>query len=74
MAIRSYLCYDEDSHAEVDFNIVMNDAGEFIEVQGTAEGRAFTKDTMDSLLALAAKGIRELLQVQRAVLTEIGYK
>ncbi len=68
------LCYDEDSHAEVDFNIVMNDAGEFIEVQGTAEGRAFSKDTMDSLLALAAKGIRELLQVQRAVLTEIGYK
>ena len=59
------ICYEEDSHAEVDFNIVMNDAGEFIEVQGTAEGKSFSKSTLDSLLALAEKGIKELLQVQQ---------
>ncbi|MBT9165751.1 MAG: Ribonuclease PH [Chloroflexi bacterium] len=62
------LSYEEDSHAEVDFNIVMNDAGEFIEVQGTAEGKAFSKGTIDSLLALAGKGIQELLQIQRAAI------
>ncbi|MBT9159552.1 MAG: Ribonuclease PH [Dehalococcoidia bacterium] len=62
------LSYEEDSHAEVDFNIVMNDAGEFIEVQGTAEGKAFSKRTIDSLLALAEKGIQELLQIQRAAI------
>ncbi len=62
------LCYEEDSHAEVDFNIVMNDAGEFIEIQGTAEGKAFSKGTIDSLLALAGKGIQELLQIQRAAI------
>jgi len=66
------LCYEEDSHAEVDFNIVMNDAGEFIEVQGTAEGRPFSKDTIDSLLALAEKGISELLQIQRDAIGEWG--
>ena len=68
------LCYDEDSHAEVDFNVVMNDAGEFIEIQGTAEGLAFSREAMDLLLSLAAKGIRELLQIQRTVLAEIGYR
>ncbi|MBM3133132.1 MAG: ribonuclease PH [Chloroflexi bacterium] len=68
------LCYDEDSRAEVDFNIVMNDAGEFIEVQGTAEGKAFSKESMDSLLALAGKGIGELFHIQKAALAEIGYK
>lgn len=62
------LCYEEDSHAEVDFNIVMNNAGEFIEVQGTAEGKAFSKRDMDSLLALAEKGIREIFEIQRAII------
>lgn len=66
------LCYDEDSRAEVDFNIVMNDADEFIEVQGTAEGKAFGRDTMDSLLSMGHKGIRELLDVQRAVIEGLG--
>jgi ribonuclease PH len=66
------LCYEEDSHAEVDFNIVMNDAAEFIEVQGTAEGNAFSKSAMDSLLALADKGIKELFEVQRAAIEQIG--
>jgi len=62
------LCYEEDSGAEVDFNIVMNDAGEFIEVQGTAEAKPFSKSTIDSLLVLAEKGIKELFQIQRAAL------
>ncbi|MCL0065331.1 ribonuclease PH [Dehalococcoidia bacterium] len=59
------LSYEEDSHAEVDFNIVMNDGGRFIEVQGTAEGKAFSKSAIDSLLVLAEKGIHELLRIQR---------
>ncbi|MCL0089402.1 ribonuclease PH [Dehalococcoidia bacterium] len=65
------LSYEEDSHAEVDFNIVMNDAGRFIEVQGTAEGKAFSKSTIDSLLVLAEKGIHELLQIQRAAIERL---
>ncbi|MFH1382150.1 MAG: ribonuclease PH, partial [Chloroflexota bacterium] len=59
------LCYDEDYNAEVDFNVVMTSQGSFVEVQGTAEGKAFNKDTLDSLLALAEKGIKELFQVQQ---------
>jgi len=62
------LCYDEDFNAEVDFNVVMTSRGEFVEVQGTAEGKPFTKETIDSLLSLAEKGIGELFQVQQAAL------
>ncbi len=62
------LCYDEDCNAEVDFNVVMTSQGEFVEVQGTAEGKPFTKETIDSLLSLAEKGIRELFQIQQAAL------
>jgi ribonuclease PH len=62
------LCYDEDFNAEVDFNVVMTGKGEFVEIQGTAEGKPFTKETVDSLLALAEKGIRQLFQVQQAAL------
>ncbi len=62
------LCYDEDFNAEVDFNVVMTSEGMFVEVQGTAEGRPFTKETIDSLLSLAEKGIRELFQIQQAAL------
>lgn len=62
------LCYDEDSRAEVDFNIVMNSDREFIEVQGTAEGKAFSRDSMNSLMNLAEKGILELFDIQRAVI------
>ncbi|MBI2864521.1 MAG: ribonuclease PH [Chloroflexi bacterium] len=51
------LCYEEDSRAEVDFNLVMTSRGEYVEVQGTAEGEPFSKETMDALLALAGKGI-----------------
>ena len=63
------LDYAEDSAAETDMNVVMNDGGGFIEVQGTAEGHAFRRDEMDAMLALAEKGINELLQHQREALT-----
>ena len=62
------LCYDEDSNAEVDFNVVMTSQGKFVEVQGTAETNPFSKETIDSLLSLAEKGIKQLFQVQQAVL------
>ena len=63
------LCYDEDSQAEVDFNVVMNARGQFIEMQGTAEGRPFERATMDQLLNLADKGIKELLAAQKTATT-----
>ena len=66
------LCYDEDSSAAVDFNVVMTDKGEFVEVQGTAEGKPFTKQTIDSLLALAEKGIKQLFEIQKTVLGLTG--
>ncbi|MCL0091401.1 ribonuclease PH [Dehalococcoidales bacterium] len=64
------LCYDEDSNAEVDFNVVMTSQGKFVEVQGTAEAKPFTKQTIDSLLSLAEKGIKELFQVQQEALNK----
>src|SRR5579871_5335942 len=60
--------YGEDSQAETDMNVVMNDAGAFIEVQGTAEGHAFHRYELDAMLKLAEQGIRELLQKQREAL------
>ncbi|MCZ6585793.1 MAG: ribonuclease PH [Gammaproteobacteria bacterium] len=62
------LDYAEDSVAETDMNIVMNEAGGLIEIQGTAEGHAFLRSELDQLLDLARSGIEELLQAQRAVL------
>ena len=59
------LDYDEDSSAETDMNVIMNDAGAFIEVQGTAEGHAFHRDELNKMLDLADKGIRELFDIQR---------
>jgi ribonuclease PH len=59
------LKYDEDSRAEVDMNIVCTGDGRFIEVQGTAEREPFTRGQMDSLLALAARGIESLVAIQR---------
>lgn len=66
------LCYDEDSTAAVDFNVVMTSKGEFVEIQGTAEGKPFNKDAVDHLLALAEKGIKELFQAQQEVLKTVG--
>jgi ribonuclease PH len=58
------LNYGEDSSAEVDSNVVMTDKGEFIEVQGTAEGKAFTRAQLDQLLGLAEGGIKQLIALQ----------
>ncbi|HLX56229.1 MAG TPA: ribonuclease PH [Ktedonobacteraceae bacterium] len=59
------LCYEEDSRADVDFNVVMTAEHEFIEVQGTGEGGVFSHDTMNALIALAEQGIYELLEIQK---------
>lgn len=64
------LDYAEDSNAETDMNVVLNDAGHFIEVQGTAEGHAFTRDELDRLLDLASAGIKQLMQAQLDALRE----
>jgi ribonuclease PH len=63
------LCYEEDYQAAVDFNVVMTDKGEFVEIQGTAEGRPFSKDSINNLLALAEKGIKQLFRIQERVLS-----
>jgi ribonuclease PH len=62
------LCYDEDSNADSDMNVVMNSKGEFIEIQGTAEKKSFNKETADFMLALADKGIKELFAIQQAAI------
>ena len=62
------LDYAEDSSAETDMNVVMNDAFAFIELQGTAEGHAFRDEEVARMLALARKGVAELLELQRAAL------
>ena len=62
------LDYPEDSACDTDMNVVMNDGGGFIELQGTAEGHAFRREELDALLDLARKGIGELLDKQRAAL------
>jgi len=64
------LDYAEDSNAETDMNVVMNDANAFIEVQGTAEGHAFRMDELNSMLALAQNGIQDIITAQRAALEE----
>ncbi|MES1929731.1 ribonuclease PH [Salinisphaera dokdonensis CL-ES53] len=60
------LDYAEDSQAETDMNVVMNEAGGFIEIQGTAEGHAFARSELDALLGHAEKGVGELIAAQRA--------
>jgi len=60
--------YVEDSTCDTDMNVVMTGAGHYVEVQGTAEGVAFTRKEMDVLLALAEKGIGELIVAQKAAL------
>jgi ribonuclease PH len=62
------LCYQEDSVAQVDMNVVMDHGGNLIEVQATAERGTFTLDQMGKLLELASKGISELIEKQREVL------
>ena len=64
------LPYVEDANAETDMNVVMTEAGAFVEVQGTAEGAAFSRDELDALLGLAQKGIGEIIELQRAVVAD----
>ncbi|MBI2872672.1 MAG: ribonuclease PH [Chloroflexi bacterium] len=59
------MCYEEDFRAEVDFNVVMTDTGQFVEVQGTAEKSLFSRQTMNEVLALAETGICYMFQVQQ---------
>jgi ribonuclease PH len=66
------LDYAEDSEAETDMNVVMNEAGRFIEVQGTAEGHAFTREELDELLELARGGIDEVIEAQNRAIAEAG--
>ena len=65
------LCYEEDYRAEVDFNVVMTDAGEYVEVQGTGEDKPFSKAAMEQMLVLAESGISRLAEVQKAVIGEL---
>lgn len=60
--------YVEDSAAEVDMNVVMTASGQFVEIQATAEGQPFSKERMDALLHLAHQGIRQLIEIQKAVI------
>jgi ribonuclease PH len=60
--------YEEDVRAETDMNVVVTGAGEFVEVQGTAEGVPFRRDELDALLDLAVSGCRQLAQLQQEAL------
>ncbi len=62
------LCYDEDCNADADFNIVMTGKGDFVEVQATAEGKPYSRETLDSVLTLAEEGIQKLFKVQQDAL------
>lgn len=62
------LCYEEDSKAKVDMNIVMTDSGEFIEVQGTGEESPFSRKDLDELLSLGERGVKHIIQAQKDVL------
>ena len=66
------LCYEEDFRAEVDFNAVMTDKNEFVEIQGTAEGKPFSKEKSDILLSLAQQGIQRLFSIQKETLKILG--
>ena len=67
-----YLCYEEDSKADVDMNFVMTGSGKFIEVQGTAESAPFTKKQMERMAEIAHQGIKELLQAQKKVIASLN--
>ncbi|MCX5705984.1 MAG: ribonuclease PH [Candidatus Omnitrophica bacterium] len=65
------LCYEEDSKAQVDMNIIMTGSGQFIEIQGTAEREPFSKEEMDSMIGLAKIGIEELFAAQKKLVGDI---
>ena len=68
------LKYDEDKNAEVDMNVVMLDCGEFVEVQGTAEGKTYSRDQLNSMLDLAGEGIRSHIVAQKTILGKCTFR
>ena len=66
------LCYDEDAGAQADFNVVMTADGEFVEVQGTAEGMPYSRRALDDVLSLAEQGIGQLIDIQRDAIARIA--
>lgn len=68
------LCYEEDSRAEVDMNVVMTGNGHYVEVQGTGEQHPYTKDQLLKLLALAEHGNQQLIEYQKEILGELSWK
>jgi ribonuclease PH len=68
------LCYDEDCIAEADFNIAMTGRGLLVEVQGTAETKPFSRETMETIFSLAEKGIKQLFQVQQSAIDKLKSK
>ena len=65
------LCYEEDCKAEADFNVVMTGKGELVEVQGTAESKPFSRETLENVLALAENGVRKLFEAQQEAIDKI---
>ncbi len=61
------LCYEEDKSAEVDMNVVMGDDGKIIEIQGTAEGKSFSRSELDSMIDFAEKGVKEIFEIQKTL-------
>lgn len=68
------LCYEEDSNAVVDMNVVMTGEGKFVEVQGTGEQRPYSREELDRMLEKAEKGITELIDYQKSVLGQLVWK
>jgi ribonuclease PH len=66
------LCYEEDSRAEVDMNVVRTGKGKYVEVQGTAEHEPFDRAQLDALLALADEGVRRLIAIQRELVGDLA--
>jgi ribonuclease PH len=64
------LDYSEDHRAEADVNVVMTDAGSFVEIQGTAEGAPFSRDLLDGMLAIAETGLAGLFEAQRSAISQ----
>jgi len=67
------LCYEEDSSAEVDMNVVMTGGGDIVEIQGTAEGKAFPRETLEEMMNMAEAGIQRLITIQREAIGEEDY-
>ncbi len=63
------MCYEEDSSALADFNLVMTGSGSFVEVQGTGEGRAYTKEEFDNVLRVTTPKLYELIDAQKKIVT-----